>query len=800
MLAKSRRLLLLHWPLLAATLYYSILSWPLITMQGVVVGSDGILYFYPAMDAFQQALTAGQLPHWTPNLQSGFPYLADGQPGVLYPFHLLGLMILPTPATYNLLMVVHGLLALVLTYAWGRCLKISPLAAALMGLLFVLTTPLYAENLPMSEVLAWTPALFLLAERSIQQKRLLSLWPIILVLAGQWLAGFPQLTVYAVLACSVYVAGRVLVEPFSWRERAGWAAAWLLVCLAGTVLAAPQLWPMYELSVFSIRAHGIAGAMAGEKSLFPLALLTFLLPTTQSFWQQASLGNGVYIGLIPFLVAVGAFFRRPKPRWFWPLVVMGLVTAVLAVGRYSPLFPLVREIPGLNSFRVPSRFLLMAQFGLITLFGWGWDQLWVMASQVANRWANRWMERVFKLAILFFVLASLVGYALLSWLKPQLTALAVNITFRYIVNDGYHLQTADYYLAKIEALYQNILNAMWVWPDTLWLLFTLVAGWLLVCQATRRPEVARWCAAGLLALVLLDVTLAVGGMRRVSPLDWVTTPSPTAALVRQEMGEDLCRLYTHTDAQAVLFQEDLLHLLPANYSHLWDIASTGLYSPLGLETYYDLLGDLGSVNLAFGWRPVTGAEIGENRALLNYLNVCVLTSREELANFVLAGQVNDVYIYRNEQALPRVFVVDEVVVVEAADVVTAVHENAALLPTTAILTTPLPKQLTPAAAAAAEVQVQAYEATFVAIQVDTPGDVLLQLTDTNYPGWQATLDGDPVEIVTSNAQFRAVLVPSGKHTITFTFAPHAFQQGVWGAAVGALFVMIWVLFWWGQKR
>jgi hypothetical protein len=790
MTAKIHQFLHTHWPLLLACLFYGLLVFPLVTMRGVAVGADGILYFYPAADAFREALLAGKLPHWTADLQAGFPLLADGQPSVLYPLNALFLILLPTAVAYNLTIVMHGLLGLLLVYAWGRCLKCSPVAAALMGVLFGLTTPLFGNNIPLLEAFAWTPALFLLAERGLQARRILFLGPVTLVLAMQWLAGFPQMTAYALVACSVYVAGRVLGEPFSWKKRIGWGVGWLAACLLSVLLAAPLLLPTYELSLFSIRANGISGAMAGEKSLFPLALISFLLPTTESFWQRASLGSGAYIGAIPFLVALGTFFRKPKPRWFYPVVAMCLVTAVLSFGRFSPLFPFIREVPGLSSFRVPSRFLYFTQFGLITLFGWGWDQLWTAHEPRANRW----QERLFKTAIALFVAVSLLGYGLLTWLKPQLTALAAEITFRYIVDNSYHLQSSAYYLQKIESLYQDALSGMWSWPYTLVSLLTLLLGWLLIRRINRQPTARGWYAAGLGILLVLDVTLAVGGIMPVSPVSWVNEAPPTAAIVNQEMNGKLCRLYSHTDAQAVNFQEGLLNLLPANYYALWDISGTGLYSPLGFHVYYRFLDSLGGVNLAFGLKPVTAVEISQNRALLNYLNVCVLTSREVLADFPLLAQVDDVYIYRNEQALPRAFVVDDVLVLaEGEDVVTAVQENTTLLPTTAILQKAPAEDLSPGAADSAQVQVQTYRDDFVAIQVHTEGDVLLQLTDTYYPGWQAELDGEPVEILQTNAQFRAVLVPPGSHQITFTFTPHAFRQGVWAAALAGLLLIIWVI-------
>ena len=55
----------------------------------------------------------------------------------------------------------------------------------------------------------------------------------------------------------------------------------------------------------------------------------------------------------------------------------------------------------------------------------------------------------------------------------------------------------------------------------------------------------------------------------------------------------------------------------------------------------------------------------------------------------------------------------------------------------------------------------------------------LVLTDTHYPGWQATVDGQPVEILEANHAFRAVQLDRGEHSIVFTYEPLSFRLGAW---------------------
>jgi hypothetical protein len=68
----------------------------------------------------------------------------------------------------------------------------------------------------------------------------------------------------------------------------------------------------------------------------------------------------------------------------------------------------------------------------------------------------------------------------------------------------------------------------------------------------------------------------------------------------------------------------------------------------------------------------------------------------------------------------------------------------------------------------------------------------LVLADTFYPGWQATLDGRPVEILRANYAFRAVVLPPGEHTVVFRYEPLSFRVGA-TISVVTLVIVVGVL-------
>jgi hypothetical protein len=62
------------------------------------------------------------------------------------------------------------------------------------------------------------------------------------------------------------------------------------------------------------------------------------------------------------------------------------------------------------------------------------------------------------------------------------------------------------------------------------------------------------------------------------------------------------------------------------------------------------------------------------------------------------------------------------------------------------------------------------------VYVDTPG--YLVVADTWYPGWQAKVNGEPVDILRANYGFRAVWLGAGEHMVEMAYRPATVSVGV----------------------
>jgi len=92
-----------------------------------------------------------------------------------------------------------------------------------------------------------------------------------------------------------------------------------------------------------------------------------------------------------------------------------------------------------------------------------------------------------------------------------------------------------------------------------------------------------------------------------------------------------------------------------------------------------------------------------------------------------------------------------------------------------------------------DVSVTKYAAERVTLQAKMTCDGMVVLSDTYYPGWDAKLDGKPVQIYEVDLALRGVIVPTGTHQINFRYRPRSFILGIvltFGGLLGATLITI----------
>ena len=80
------------------------------------------------------------------------------------------------------------------------------------------------------------------------------------------------------------------------------------------------------------------------------------------------------------------------------------------------------------------------------------------------------------------------------------------------------------------------------------------------------------------------------------------------------------------------------------------------------------------------------------------------------------------------------------------------------------------------AGAKMNIALSSYEPNMLVYETDNEADGVAVFSEIYYPDWTATIDGQPAEIARVNYILRAMKIPAGRHTVTFTFDPVSIKR------------------------
>lgn len=697
--------------------------------QGKLFPHDLVYYFYPQLDQVAQRFSAGELPLWNPYPCAGLPLAASLQAGVFYPPTWLAAFV-PAAELLPALLLAHlvwgALSAALLFRSWG----LAPSLAGAFGVVFAFACVLGQTFWPpAAETISWLPWPALCVERISASDRLNAWWiGLVLGTAAQLLVGFPQFAFYGLQLLVPLAALRLFQRLRDRGLRDATAAAGRLI--AAFVLAAGiamvQLLPSFELLSTSHRAEPFSEAEVHYLQSEPRAstLLRHAV-TPEPRLTTFELGQGAgYLGIATLVFAGIALVGRRRDPLVWLLGAGAVLFLLLSdgyLGAGRGLYELYAALPGVGYFRAPER-LLMACFACVIALA-------AMGAHACDR----------------------AGAA-----EPRLRLV----------------------LAGTAALVCGGL----AWAGTSGAAWRAagVFGWIAVLQALPRSGWLRGPWRTLAALLIVtDVAAATGpfGSLRALPRDSAEhvelgrrgrVPDATIAALRERSG--LGRVELVAPGQRV---RPLMGVGAAG----------GLYRLACYETL--LPGQWALLSEKAGRRDFRSAVA----ANLDPAKVPVLYDAASVVEILRGSRPRgsgqepiQIQHLPNPDALPRAYLIDrfEVTAVESAlDRLVAGDldpQHSVLLDADPGLAGP------PRLERAVPAEIRVYEPERVEVSYEISHPALLVLTDTDAPGWHASIAGEPLPILRANGLFRAVAVPAGRHELTFRYAPESLRVGTVASA------------------
>jgi hypothetical protein len=211
-------------------------------------------------------------------------------------------------------------------------------------------------------------------------------------------------------------------------------------------------------------------------------------------------------------------------------------------------------------------------------------------------------------------------------------------------------------------------------------------------------------------------------------------------------------------------------ILSPNIATHYHIQSIDGYDPLYLMRYGELMAasERGKPDISspFGFNRIVVAN-QTNSPIVDLLGVKYVLSLTERSDPKLKKvfQEGETRVYENTKALPRAFFVTHVQKTSSKQhAIAKLFDSKIDLRDIAVIED---TQLDSRSFTAGSAQIIDYEANKVVVRTTSSGDGFLVLTDTFYPTWHVTVDGNSREIIRTDFNFRGVVVPKGNHTVEF---------------------------------
>jgi energy-converting hydrogenase Eha subunit A len=746
------------WTAVALVVGWALMAWPWLSGR-VTVPWDAKAHFLPQIQFLAQSLARGESPFWNPYVFSGLPQIADPQSMIFSPPFLLLALVNGSPSAWavdvtTLLVQLTGALALMV---WCADRRWHWAGALIGGLVFCFGASMAWRLQHTGQVLslAYMPMALLCLDRALNRRSIFYGLALGVVMASLIL-GRDQVALLAAYILAAYGIWQIASAASVWRALrrvvvpVGLGA---LTCIA--LIAIPLI--LTALYVGDSNRPMIDYQGAGRGSLHPALLLTFLMPQVfgaagrmEDYWGPPSFAwndtglfiaqnmGQVYLGLVPVLLILialikGQLFDRDI-RFFTAAAVFVLL---YALGWYTPAFHLIYTVlPGVNLYRRPAdATFLIGALGAI------------LSAYAAHRLFERPWEKVGEETIV--IIGAVIAASVVA-------ALAL----------GLHLD-------RVERL---------GWP-----LFTAAVGFAASSIALRhaKPRIAfdpRYAALVLASITAMDLAWN-NGPNTSSALP----PTVYDAMNPNTRNETVVRLEDLTAAGQSDTRRDRVELLGLgfhwpNISMTHRLENTLGYNPLRLRAYSQATGAGDHIG-APGERKLAPLLPSYRSRLVDLLGLRYIASGAPLesvdpalkpGDFLLNAKTDGVWIYENPRALPRVLFPRSAQSIQSATVL-----DTGTWPTfdpikTVLIDGPVSAvrtNLGAASPATHTVRIARYRNTEVVIDTDSGSGGWVVLNDLWHPWWTVEMDGTAMPLLRANVLFRAVEVPSGRHTVRFQFRP-----------------------------
>jgi hypothetical protein len=786
-------------------LLVALVCWHRATFDSWLLRYDVATQFVPWYHFLGQNVRALEIPAWNPHYLSGTPFAGHPLSGWMYFPAMVSFALFPVLAGFKAMLALHLVIAALTTYGLARVLGLGAIASLTAAIVFS-CGPLLEWNtytsLQFAQFAVWVPAVLLgieLAARTPDWRRRLAPWVLAAFGFSQMLAGWiGEGWMYALLLTGGYIGYRFFprlpwtVQQASTRLRQG-AITGAVVIGGGTALGAAGILPRLATNAESALAGGY-GELGASGTLNEPWSVTYLAT------QVLGMGDGYHFraaglgGAVVVLALFGVFFG--KDRYGVPYFAIVTLVSLIMTLDATPLHRLAYLIPRYQELHEhdPWRVVALGCLGPAMLSGAGVEML------------GRLQGRYRLLPVTTIPLVMIVGLVLavgpfegMSMWGPLLGATLVTAIALIVVDLPPSRTLRSGWRGVSGAVLALTCVVVFLLPTGLELTGSWL-GWPNDARWARRwePNPAHEAALEVYAdpndggaTAFLQQQFAASGPFRFLGYGGVGHPD----------GGPHARSYMDRR-----FDPHILGILANGRSMVVELNGVQGYDPIQLQRYVDFVRAVNQKGQDYHTAFVS--DEGVASPLLDLLDVRFLLIDASLPLdrpdiVTMTDGFEEVYrdefvvVYEHGGDLPHAWIVHDVQQVESGAALPLIVDGEIDPYRTALVEGPVPS-VRPAvdpAADRADIRHFGAEAISIDTQTDAPG--FLIISEVYATGWNATVNGVPVDVVPTHHALRGVPIPAGESTVELRYEPLPLTAGLWISG-GALMVMTGMLAvaWW----
>lgn len=507
----------------------------------------------------------------------------------------------------------------------------------------------------------------------------------------------------------------------------------------------------------------------------------------QYFGEQPFTAGPVYVGaIVMFLFVLGCFIVKGPLKW--ALLGATLFSILLSWGKnfmgLTDFF--IDYVPMYNKFRAVSSILVIAEFTIPLLAIFALKEMLGGPGLLKRKEIRNGMIAAGVLtAGAALVMAVAPGFFFSGFVTAQEMA---------ALQQGIPAEHLTPLIANLTEMRQAVV-ASDAWRS----FWFIVAGCLLLLLYQWQKLKASFALAGIALLCLVDMWSV--NKRYLNDSQFVSKSAKTEAFVKTQADEMILQ-DTSLDYRVLNFVGFPGSTFNENNTAYWH-KSVGGYHAAKLRRYQEMIDRHIMPEMQQTYQAVAAA--GGQMDSVDASKFRVLNMLNTKYFIFPAGEQGQPVPVQNPYAYGNAWFVDKVRYVgNANEEIDALND---VLPTeTAVVDAKFKEQLKGVTEgykdSLSAIRLTAYEPNRLVYKVSAPKDGVVVFSEIYYPGWQATIDGQPADIARADYILRAMNVPAGEHTIEMWFDPQSIHvtESIAYVALALLLIGVMALVWIRRRK